>query len=665
MNEYDIIKIYEQMERELIRSMTRNLERHKKEEAKVGFKFSQWQADKLRSLREYRHENRTIINTYTKGLDKSVTRLLNENYKDGKLGAFEEYKQAVKDGYENEVEIQPKFFETNSRKANAMIKVINNDLKKANNAALRRSNDIYREVIHKASTFVSNGVYTEKKAVDMAIKEFRAKGINCIVYKNGAKHTISDYTSMAIRTASQRTQLMAEGEFRKEIGETLVKMSKHGTSCEVCQQFEGKVYIDDVYSGGTKEDGNYPLLSEAMKQGMFHPNCRHGLNTYYEGITDAEPQKDEGMKDAADTNVGTLKEPVFDNFEDYKKYVDKLQPEVDESERDLETIKYWEEQIKKGNHRPIMVRENDIYSIVDGNHTLVAYRNLNIIPPNIYKVDRKEMFNAVANGEHELDWLNRLIKENKVQKLYNETIKNEVTVKEFIPATTKQEVANRMKDALGAVRIELGRMDVELANEYLEGVETFMNEYPQLKNYVWFVDTNAGKVTDWGIFSSGDTYFTSRKETLLNYFGTIHLKSPKDLQRLRRSYEYSAETLYQYIGCSPKTTAIHELTHALEYLMHRKKDKLPLRKVDYQKGNLLYTFGDISSEIIKQARMEVFGATTGDKVRDGVKFLGRYAMANSQEELAQAISYEMGVKTNPYSAKIKEIFDKKVKELLK
>lgn len=299
MNEYDIIKIYNQMEKELIASMKRNLKRHQKEEEKVGFKFSQWQADKLKSLRQYRHENRTIINTYTKGLNKGVTRLLDESYKDGKRSAYDEYIEAKEDGYELDVEISDSFFQTNSRKANTMIKVINNDLKKANNACLRRSNDIYREVIHKASTFVSNGVYTERQAVDMAIKEFASKGVNCIVYKNGARHTISDYAGMAVRTANQRAQLMGEGDFRKEIGETLVIMSKHGTACEICQQFEGKVFIDDVYSGGTKKDGNYPLLSEAMKQGMFHPNCRHGLNTYYEGITDAEPQKDEAIKEPA------------------------------------------------------------------------------------------------------------------------------------------------------------------------------------------------------------------------------------------------------------------------------------------------------------------------------------------------------------------------------
>ena len=63
----------------------------------------------------------------------------------------------------------------------------------------------------------------------------------------------------------------------------------------------GKVLIDDVYSGGTQEDGNYTLLSEAMKQGFLHPNCRHGLATYYpelEGIKYDEEETDEKIDDS-------------------------------------------------------------------------------------------------------------------------------------------------------------------------------------------------------------------------------------------------------------------------------------------------------------------------------------------------------------------------------
>lgn len=44
--------------------------------------------------------------------------------------------------------------------------------------------------------------------------------------------------------------------------------------------------IDDVYSGGTPDDGDYMLLSQAMTEGLFHPRCRHGLGTHYPELED-------------------------------------------------------------------------------------------------------------------------------------------------------------------------------------------------------------------------------------------------------------------------------------------------------------------------------------------------------------------------------------------
>ena len=91
---------------------------------------------------------------------------------------------------------------------------------------------------------------------------------------------------MAVRTANQRAYMVGEGEFRKSIGETLVIISHHTTACKLCRPFERKVLIDDVYSGGKPGDGDYMLLSEAMKLGLFHPRCRHGLGTYYPELED-------------------------------------------------------------------------------------------------------------------------------------------------------------------------------------------------------------------------------------------------------------------------------------------------------------------------------------------------------------------------------------------
>ena len=63
----------------------------------------------------------------------------------------------------------------------------------------------------------------------------------------------------------------ANPSFESQV-ETVSKARQGG--CPRCARYVGKVFIDDVYSGGTKADGDYPLLSEAIKGGLFHPRCK-------------------------------------------------------------------------------------------------------------------------------------------------------------------------------------------------------------------------------------------------------------------------------------------------------------------------------------------------------------------------------------------------------
>ena len=93
---------------------------------------------------------------------------------------------------------------------------------------------------------------------------------------------------------------MGEGDFRKSISRHLVQATSHGGACPICQKWEKHIFIDDVYSGGSKKDGNYTLLSVAMKQGFLHPNCRHGLTTYYPELDGIKNESEEEYQDDMD-----------------------------------------------------------------------------------------------------------------------------------------------------------------------------------------------------------------------------------------------------------------------------------------------------------------------------------------------------------------------------
>ncbi len=165
---------------------------------------------------------------------------------------------------------------------------VTKDMQKAQGTVWRYMDDIYRQTIYKTGMFMAAGTKTLDQAIDMATKDFLNAGINCIEYKTGRRVNIASYAEMALRTASQRATFLAEGKLRDQWGIHTVMVSAHANTCSKCAPWQGKVLVDDVFSHGTAEEAKelgVPLLSEAMKAGLLHPNCRHTIATYFPGIT--------------------------------------------------------------------------------------------------------------------------------------------------------------------------------------------------------------------------------------------------------------------------------------------------------------------------------------------------------------------------------------------
>lgn len=293
MSDYNIREAFEKIEDELIDSMMRNFSRHRAEETKEGYNWTQWQAEQLKSLEEYRKHNAKKFGKRFKTINSKVEEMIRTAKADGNASQEAEILEAVKDGFKApkkpSAHSTAEFFKVNDRKLDALIKSTTDDLKRAETAVLRMSNDKYRKAIFNAQVAMNTGAVTYEKAVDIACKDMLNAGLNCVEYKNGARHTLSDYADMAVKTANKRAYLRGEGEKRAEWGVSLVVVNSRQGGCPDCAKYIGKVFIDDVYSNGKKSNGNYPLLSTAIKNGLFHPRCKDSTSTYYEEITTLEP----------------------------------------------------------------------------------------------------------------------------------------------------------------------------------------------------------------------------------------------------------------------------------------------------------------------------------------------------------------------------------------
>lgn len=293
MSDYDVSAAFRIIEDELITSMIRNMDRHRAEETKEGIQWAQWQVKQLKALERYKQENSKKYGKEFSKINQQIEGLIRTAKQNGGMREEIRILQAIKQGYKglgkrsaagNEID----FFRLNERKLNALVKATIKDMEKAETAILRMANDKYRKAIFNAQMYANTGAGTYEKAVDMATKDMLAAGLNCVEYKNGARHTLPDYADMAIRTASKRAYLQGEGEKRQEWGISTVIINKRGSPCPKCLPFVGKVLIDDVWSGGEPEDGPYPLMSVAIEAGLYHPRCKDGHTTYFPGISTAD-----------------------------------------------------------------------------------------------------------------------------------------------------------------------------------------------------------------------------------------------------------------------------------------------------------------------------------------------------------------------------------------
>lgn len=289
MTDYDIIGALRNIENNLLDSMIRNFKRHRAEETVEGYNWTAWQVEQLNALREYSERNRLEYPGQFDEINQKLDELIETTAQEGEAAVEYQILSAIRQGatYARTAvnTAQGAFFKLNDRKLDALIKSTHADFEKAEYAVLRRADGIYRRTIFNAQVYANTGAGTYAQAVDMAVRDFMRAGLNCVEYKNGARHTLSDYAEMAIRTANKRANLMGEGNKRYQWGITTVVVNHRYGACELCAPYVGKVFIDDVYSGGKRADGNYPLLSTAIDNGLFHPNCKDGLSTWFEGIS--------------------------------------------------------------------------------------------------------------------------------------------------------------------------------------------------------------------------------------------------------------------------------------------------------------------------------------------------------------------------------------------
>lgn len=303
----EIVLIFEEIEQLLIGSLRRNLAGHGNDEKDEGFKWTAWQAEKLRSVDRFRRENKKLVQKYAPVIDSETRALMQEQFREGEELAENYIDELI--GDDASLNKEPAFFGVNKDKVNNLIEDVTKLEKDCTTSALRLTDDIYRQTVSRVQLAMSTGSMTLPQALDISVKDFLDKGINSIVYRDGRRVNIADYVRMVLRTTSTRATLQGMSQRAKELGYDTVLISAYSMCSETCLPWQGRVYIDDVFSVWQGEISGergrslycgkwFPLLSSAIRGGLFHPNCRHTMTVWIDGVSVLPPPLDNSKIEA-------------------------------------------------------------------------------------------------------------------------------------------------------------------------------------------------------------------------------------------------------------------------------------------------------------------------------------------------------------------------------
>lgn len=345
-NVYDLEEAFKNIEDDLVNEIINGIKKTTPESVLKEDNITVWRANQLKELENFKKRNKKYFTKNNKkDLYKGIKEALSETYQEAGSSQQKKILKAVEKGLvthntKTDNDISSSFNGVNDRKLKALISETQKNLYSAETSAVRYAEDQYRQIIFNSNVYFNTGSGNLVKCIDKATKDFLSAGINNVEYKNGRRVNIQSYAEMALRTAEKRSYIQGEAKMRDEYGLGLVIVNRRGNACPKCMQFVGKIFNDDVY-GNAKIDPKYPLLSEAIAGGLYHPNCKDVHTTYFPGITTERPAPTKEEVLAAEKQYALEQQQRF-NERQIRKY-----KRLSDGTLDEEETKHYKEKVSK------------------------------------------------------------------------------------------------------------------------------------------------------------------------------------------------------------------------------------------------------------------------------------------------------------------------------
>ena len=258
----DILMIYSDAEDKMLKAVAKRVAK--------GIKSEGWNEHKLKDTQDLKKEIEAILSETSKLSSATISKGIIDAYKSGteEVDGVKGTHKTVLDELDIPMNLKMLVLSTNHLLDNASFQV------------LRKSNDAYQQVMAHSTTGLLSGTDTRIQASQKMLNEYASKGITTFVDKAGRNWDLSSYAEMCARTVGSHAALQGHIDRQVEVGEDLVKVSTIGTTCPICQRWQGVVLS---ISGNSPK---YHSLEEAKSSGLLHPNCKHTLGMYIPELDD-------------------------------------------------------------------------------------------------------------------------------------------------------------------------------------------------------------------------------------------------------------------------------------------------------------------------------------------------------------------------------------------
>lgn len=248
---------------------------------------NKWSIAQAVSMVRRKREIKKIVNKLDEVAPKLITKAVGDAYQKGHDAATIEATKVLKEQEQGRSRAEHVVDASKQRKH---VKEAVTAVTKIHKHIPTRVDNIWRTIIRDAVALGETKNLTPQQSAQYALTRFTKEGLPFYTDKAGRRWGLDTYAEMAVRTETNNALRDGYTNELRQSGIDLVIVSSHKNPAPVCAPFERQILSLGEHKAGSHDINGKTVrvkatLNEAVRSGLYHPNCRHRVTAFVPGYT--------------------------------------------------------------------------------------------------------------------------------------------------------------------------------------------------------------------------------------------------------------------------------------------------------------------------------------------------------------------------------------------